>query len=385
MRAKGPVVVDVAAAAAKPSAAEVAAWARDQRVFVSSVMGGMTDERRAAVRAIEAVGAEPVWFEGFGGRDDDAEVAYLSEVASSTVYVGVLGRAYGRLMKSRRSATHEEYREAERRGLRIRAFARADEDLQGDQVSFLDEIRQFHVTGSYTDPGDLAAGVEAGLRWIAAEELAPWCKVGDAVFRARSVEDDGARITVRAAVQDGAVVAALEDLRGSKWGGALDTRVTWAGRSEAVQAASVVSTTTASRATEMTLVLERGRDRGGPGFGPMSYRVGGATYSADDLTDIALREALFSEAGPGGLLSMIGGIGDPIGRVPSGLSEETHASVLALLVKEALIETGRASRVPRVQVSPSGPAGRRVRVEWAGVDRTGAGGSLRAVDGFVPA
>lgn len=117
-----PVHVDLAAAAARPTPDAVAGWAADQRVFVSSVMGGMTAERRAVVAGIEQVGAQPVWFEGFGGRDDDAELAYLSEVASSTVYVGILGRTYGRLQKSRRSATHDEYREAERRGLRIRAY-----------------------------------------------------------------------------------------------------------------------------------------------------------------------------------------------------------------------------------------------------------------------
>lgn len=348
-------------------------------------MGGMADERRAAVRAVQAVGAEPVWFEGFGGRDDDAEVAYLSEVASSTVYVGILGRSYGRLLKSRLSATHEEYREAERRGLRIRAFVCADGDLQGDQVSFLDEIRQFHVTGSYADHDELARGVEAGLKWIAAQDLAPWCKVGDAVFRARCVEDDGTRITVRASVHDAAVVAALEQLRAGQWGGAQDTRVTWAGRSEAVRAGSVVTATTASRATEVTIVLERGRDSGGSGFGPMSYNVGGAAYTADDMTGIALREALFGQPGPGGLLSMSGGLGDPLVRVPPGLSAESYGAVVGLLVTESLIATGRASRVLRVQLSPSGPSGRRARFQWIGVDHSVVGSRVREVDGYIPA
>ena len=98
------VTVDVAAAAAKPPSDAIAAWAVDQRVFVSSVMGGTAEERRAVVGAVRDAGAEPVWFEEFGGRDDDAQAAYLSEVASSTVYVGVLGRTYGRLLASRRSA-----------------------------------------------------------------------------------------------------------------------------------------------------------------------------------------------------------------------------------------------------------------------------------------
>src|SRR3954447_24860664 len=105
------LVIDAAAAAAAPTPAELAAWARDQRVFISSVMADLADERRAAAAAITDLGAEPVWFEAFGGRDDDPQAAYLAEVASSHVYLGILGRTYGRLLPSRLSATHEEYRE----------------------------------------------------------------------------------------------------------------------------------------------------------------------------------------------------------------------------------------------------------------------------------
>lgn len=318
-------VVDVAAAAAKPTRDAVAAWAADQRVFISSVMGGMADERQAVVAGIKQVGAEPVWFEGFGGRDDDAELAYLSEVASSTVYVGVLGRAYGRLQKSRRSATHDEYREAERRGLRIRAFARADGDLQGDQASFLDEIRQFHVTGSYTTPDDLTGLVADALRWIAAEELAPWCKVGDAVFRARTVEDDGTRITVRAAVHEPAVLAALEALRGGPWAQAGDTRITTtAGRSHPVRPQGVTTTTTNSRSTEVTLVLDHVPDRGGNHRTFGTYNVNGRTYNSQDIAVAAVRQALFREPAPDDLLSMTGGLGDPLARIPTDLNAETY-------------------------------------------------------------
>lgn len=180
------VLVDVAAAAARPTAEAVAAWA-GQRVFVSSVMGGMADERQAVVAGTRQVGAEPVLFEGFGGRDDDAELAYLSEVASSTVFVGVLGRTYGRLQKSRRSATTTSTARPSAAACGSRAFTRADGDLQGDQVYFLEEVRQFHVTDADTNPEDLTGLVADALRWIAVEDLTPWCKVGDAVFRARTV------------------------------------------------------------------------------------------------------------------------------------------------------------------------------------------------------
>lgn len=58
-------------------------------------------------------------FERFGGREDDAEAAYTHEVASCSIYFGILGRRYGRQLPSRFSATHTEYLAAEQRGLRM--------------------------------------------------------------------------------------------------------------------------------------------------------------------------------------------------------------------------------------------------------------------------
>jgi hypothetical protein len=62
-------------------------------------------------------------WERFGGRDSDPNEAYLAEVRSSTIYVGLLGARYGRLLPDRYSATHQEFREAEREGLRTSVWA----------------------------------------------------------------------------------------------------------------------------------------------------------------------------------------------------------------------------------------------------------------------
>ena len=100
-------LVDLAPAP-PPTDTEVRAWAAEQRVFVSSVMGGMRAEREAAVRAISNVGARPVWFEGFGGMDDDPGDAYTAQIASSDIYLGILGSRYGKPLKTGYSATHAE-------------------------------------------------------------------------------------------------------------------------------------------------------------------------------------------------------------------------------------------------------------------------------------
>jgi len=378
-------LVDTAAAAARPTEDAVRGWGSEQRVFVSSVMGGMSAEREAAVRAIKAIGAQPVWFEGFGGRDDDAEIAYLSEVATSTVYLGILGREYGRIQKStRRSATHDEYREAERLGLRIRAFARADGNLVGDQATFLDEIRQFHVTAGYRDADELEDLIEDALRWIAAEDLAPWCKLADTAFRARRVCDDGKTIVVDAVVHHPAVLAALERLRGGQWGRAESTRVTYRGQSYRVRIREITTTTTASRAHDVSIVLDRDDSLGHSYTRQFStYNVHGRSYTAQDLTAIALRQALFGTPAPEGLLSLSGGIGDPLSRIPMGLTAETFRAIAELLITETLLETGRASRVDRVLISPRGPDGRRVLVEWAEPLANGNHGATQTIDGYI--
>lgn len=72
-----PLIIDRAAAAEIPSTDAVRDWARTKRAFISSVMSELPEERKAAAAAVRAIGARPVLFEQFGGRDADPEDAYL--------------------------------------------------------------------------------------------------------------------------------------------------------------------------------------------------------------------------------------------------------------------------------------------------------------------
>src|SRR5687768_7394376 len=101
-----PLTIDLGAAARTLTDEEFRAWARDQTVFLSSVMGELAVERRAVAEALEALGPRVRWFEEFGGRDDSAEVAYLSEVRAATIYLGLLGDEYGTMLPSGFSPTH---------------------------------------------------------------------------------------------------------------------------------------------------------------------------------------------------------------------------------------------------------------------------------------
>ena len=204
------LLIDRAAAAAVPPDGAIGEWARGRRVFISSVMAGLGEERAAAAEAAVALGARPIMFENFGGRDADPLNAYLGEVETSEIYVGILGQRYGRPLPTRFSATHTEFRHAEQQGLRVAVWALDTQEREGPQQAFLDEVRVFHVVPSFHCPVDLRGQMSARLRDIAAEDLAPWTKLGFIVFRASEVAHAGAEIAVTARVHSDDVAHALE-------------------------------------------------------------------------------------------------------------------------------------------------------------------------------
>lgn len=194
-------------------------------------MGGLRAERRVVADALRKLGLDVMMFEDLGGRDDDAQAAYLEGVARSDIYIALIADRYGIMLPSGRSPTHEEYREARQRGLRVAVWVAADGSArQGDARDFVAEIQTFHTTGSWTTIDGLVASVEARMREMAAEEDSPWVKLGDVIFRASSVADDGRTLTVEMRSRDGDVLAALEGLRPDGWNRAPDLVVTTADR-----------------------------------------------------------------------------------------------------------------------------------------------------------
>lgn len=375
-----PLVID-AAVAGRPDETDLNAWLCEQRVFVSSVMAGMADLRRAVADAVRETGATPVYFEDFGGRDDDAESAYLGEVASSTIYLGILSSAYGPLQKTRRSATHEEYREAERLGLHISVWVDRNADARGDQLSFRDEVRLFHTTGSYTDIDDLARSVVRRLREIATADLSPWVKLGDLVFRARSVHDNGNRLELVATIRDQVLLAEIERLRPGDWSKRV-RRLTYNGQSVLVRVLSVGTTAKTARSSEVVLTMERIVDA--EVGTPMSISFGSRTYAPEETAELLVRKALFGDSVPRALLTIGGRIDNPFEALPRiGLSDELQRAVIRLLLTEALVVSGRVARVVRMSISPDGPAGRRAIIGWASPARRGQPSALGEAEGIL--
>jgi hypothetical protein len=382
------LAVDRSASAASPEPSAISAWAATQRVFISSVMTGMADERRAVADAVEQIGAEPVMFETFGGRDADPENAYLGEVAASDIYVGILGRMYGRLLTSRRSATHEEYREAEQRGLRISVWTTSPEDWSGDQQDFVDEVRLFHVTGRYETAAALQDALTTRLRRMAAEELTPWVKLGSSfdeglLFRAREIRDEGRQLQIVCEIKNPDVVTGLEALRGGTFG-SWRGRFTWSGGSTPVRVRNVSSRWSTSRTARVTIDLDRDEAPGGEPIGQMTVRVATGNYSPDDITELALKHVLFGEPHPLGLMGFMAKIDNPIASLQTlALPDETLRPVCSLLFTEALVGPGRATRVTGVRLGVPIAGQRRLEIEWQPPARSGTMQSRRSIQGVV--
>src|SRR6202158_893976 len=131
-----PLLIDRAAAAELPSAENIREWALDKRVFISSVMSKLAAERLAVAASIRKEGLTAVMFEEFGGRDADPQDAYLAEVDSADIFFGILGRTYGKPLKTRFSATHTEYLHAEKASLRIALWTADTNEREGPGPSF---------------------------------------------------------------------------------------------------------------------------------------------------------------------------------------------------------------------------------------------------------
>lgn len=376
------LIIDEPALAEMPTDDEIRQWARSQRVFVSSVMEELVAERTAVAETIRALGAEPVLFEEFGGRDDDPNQAYLSEVASSHVYIGILARRYGRLLPTRFSATHTEYRHAEEKGLRIAVWVADVSDREGHEQSFVDEVRTFHVAPTYRSVDDLKRQVDMRLRRVASEELSPWCKLGLTVFRARRVVHRRDQIKVEAIVRSDEAAHALDEMQPDQWGHGPDIQFTWAGKSLFVRVTDMEVITTASRTRTFLLTLtpqESQRDS------MLDVTMDG--YSPDDLTEIGLRTALFGERNPmkDQHFGFAADLPDPLGPLRTQrVSEEVIRPIGQVLVTEALVGSGRAERVVHFRLGPPIAGRRRAELQWQPPRRYSNNRSgLRKIEGVV--
>ncbi len=357
-----PLLIDRAAAAELPSADAVREWAGEKRTFISSVMAELVTERQAVAAGIRAVGLRPVMFEEFGGRDADPEDAYLAAVEEADIYIGILGKRYGKPLKSRFSPTHAEYRHAEQHALRMAVWTLDTNEREGPEQSFLDEVRTFYVAPSFTSADDLRRQVEDRMKTIAAEDLAPWCKLGNIVFRATEIEDRGDAIHVKARVRSDEVARALEDMRGDRFNRGAVSRFTWSGRSKSAKVTGLQVTTTSGKSKTVRLELEV-TDSPQDHFRDIS--VNGK--SPADLTELGLRGVLFGEPNPvtDRYMGFATEMPDPLAPLRENpVSEEIVRPLAELLVTDLLIGTDRAKRIVSFRLGVAIQGRRKLALAW---------------------
>jgi hypothetical protein len=293
--------------------------------------------------------------------DDDPEDAYLGQVASSSIYVGILGARYGRPLKSGYSATHAEYNTAVDAGLRISVWTAAD-GLDGPQRDFLDAVRVFHTTGTYASPDDLQTRVAARLRIIANETLSPWTKIGHVLVRATDISDDGRQIVVRTRVRNSSVSHALEQMRSQgTLNRSAETRISSPIGTSAVRVTGVSVAATDALTRDITITAEvLPADSPSP-----TSRVSVNGHSPDDLTEIGLRTAFFGDQNP---LGNMGFMAQAVNALPQlnglNLTEDAVEQLARLLVVEEVVGRLAAGHVTQFELGPIRDGARRLRLGW---------------------
>jgi len=200
------------------------------------------------------------------------------------------------------------------------------------------------------------------MRAIAAEDLAPWCKLGNVVFRAMEVEDRGASIHVTARVKDDTVARALEEARGDRFNRGTMAHFTWSGRSKYVKVAGVHAKTTSARSKMFRLELETEE---APQDHFTEVSIGGK--SPADLTESALRSVLFGERNPlaGQYMGFATEINDPLAPLRENpVSEEIIRPISELLVTDLLVGTGRARSIRGFRLGIAIRGHRNLTLSW---------------------
>lgn len=134
-------------------------------------MDGFGPYREAARAGIEAAGGEPLLVEDRPSLGHSSRTACLDLVASADAFVLVVGERGGWTAPSGKLVVEEEWEEARRRKIPVRAFVQDGVTRDGDAARLAAAVSDY-VTGlfrrAFTDPASLAAEVERALGGISA-------------------------------------------------------------------------------------------------------------------------------------------------------------------------------------------------------------------------
>jgi hypothetical protein len=249
-------------------------------------------------------------------------------------------------------------------------------------VEFIDEVRREHTTGSYRTATDLAEQIRHRIGELAAEDVSPWVKLGDVVFRASrvSVGRDGGRVEAR--LRSGPVLDALTSLLDG-YSRAAERILTVRERSLPVRVTNVTTTVESSARTAVTVDFTSLEPPAPTGMG---FTSGRKSYSAEEIVALRLRQQLFGEQVAEGYFYFWCDFEIDTGPLRrTDLAEATVIALTRLLVTEALLGGAYVKAIRRIDVGPLRANGRRVTVAWT--DRkvyTNVEPSERSVEGVIP-
>jgi predicted ATPase len=142
------------------------------RVFVSSTLGELADERRAVSRAISALRLTPVLFE-LGARPHPPQDLYRAYLTQSDIFIGLYWQRYGQLGPGMEVSGLEEEFELSRgmpRLLYIKSPAASREPRLADLIG---RVRQQAAYRTFRTPAELGRLVRDDLALLLSEQFGP--------------------------------------------------------------------------------------------------------------------------------------------------------------------------------------------------------------------
>lgn len=142
------------------------------KIFISSLINGFESFRGAAEAAISSLGHTVVRAENFAASPSSPQRSCLDGVRQSDVVVLLLGGRYGFKQPSGLSATHEEFREAQKQRP-VFAFVQSGVQRESDQVAFVEEVQAWSsglYTGSFSTEQELRTRLTLAIhKWEVAK------------------------------------------------------------------------------------------------------------------------------------------------------------------------------------------------------------------------
>jgi len=168
------------------------------RIFISSTRTGLEEERDALPGLIMALGHEPIMFEQFTAKTTPSREACLAAVQASDAYLLLLGPNYGWTWEETGlSATHEEYRSAQARGLPRIVFRKAGIEHEPEQQAFAKEVEAYSTglfRASFSTTAQLLTEVTKAVRELEKKpEALSWRDLSEPIQVVWRSEEAGAQ------------------------------------------------------------------------------------------------------------------------------------------------------------------------------------------------